>query len=44
MVEVLEELGLVEKLRVFGVDMFQFDGDLLPGFDVNAMENLAEGS
>ena len=42
--EILEKLGFVEELRMFGVDVLQLDGDLLAALDVNAVEDLSEGT
>jgi len=42
--EILEEFGFVEKLGVFGVDVFKFDCYFLAAFNVNSMENFSESS
>ena len=39
----LVHLCLIFKLRVFGLDRFKFDGDLLSGDDVDAEIDVSKG-
>jgi hypothetical protein len=43
-VEVIVEFALIHKLRMFGVNGFEFDGDLEVSFDVESLKDLSEGA
>jgi len=42
--QILIELGFIEELRVFGIAIFEFDGNFLVGFRVDSLENFTKGT
>ena len=42
--QILIELGFIEELRVFGIAIFEFDGNFLVGFRVDTLENFTKGT